>query len=108
VAIGVTLATIRQENGQVQDVHSPVQGDVRSVVKDGSAVAAGQTIVVIGPDRDAVTNALTALTLIGEPEDLPDIFPYVAGQPNMPSSVKQQAAQAAEAIKGRQNSTQLN
>ncbi|HZS48569.1 MAG TPA: HEAT repeat domain-containing protein [Blastocatellia bacterium] len=108
VGIGVTLASIRQDNGQSVDVHSPVQGDVRSIVKEGSNVTAGQTIVVIGPDQTAVNDALVALALIGEPEDLPYITPYIGGQQGMPSSVKQQAARAAEAIKSRQNSTQLN
>ena len=100
--IGVLLASIRQENGADAEIRSPMKGDVRSLLKEGTKVNAGDTIMQLGPDQETVANALTGLTLIGDSDNVPDVEHYVTGEPNMPKRIKEQAARTADALRNRQ------
>jgi biotin/lipoyl-binding protein len=100
---GTLMARIfRDAGGEVAEVRSPLPGKVRSVTaREGARVAAGDTLFVVAPDNQFVWEALRALSLIGEREDLPLIERYASGAEAVPERVKQQATQTVRAIEGR-------
>jgi pyruvate/2-oxoglutarate dehydrogenase complex dihydrolipoamide acyltransferase (E2) component len=71
----------------------------RLALKEGDAVAAGQTIAWLTPDRATVSDALQALAYIGTKDDLPAI--ESCAQANATGDLAQQAAAAAKAIRAR-------
>jgi hypothetical protein len=56
---------------------------------------------VIDPGSDQVWEALRALYLIGQPEDLPAVRPYERDVPDVSNDVRQQAQETEKAIQGR-------
>jgi multidrug efflux pump subunit AcrA (membrane-fusion protein) len=103
------VSRITNAQNEVQEVRSPLAGKLSQVVApEGAHVAAGDVVLTIAPDADFVYEALRALFLVGEAEDLPDVERYEQGVEGMPERVKQQAAQTAKAIRsrsGNKNST---
>jgi biotin carboxyl carrier protein len=96
------LARITDAQNQVVEVRSPLAGRLSEVLThEGARVAAGDLLLKIAPDAEFVFEALRALFLVGEEEDLPDVERYVAGVEGMPERIKQQAAQTAKAIRNR-------
>jgi multidrug efflux pump subunit AcrA (membrane-fusion protein) len=93
---------LQQTDGQTREVRSPLPGKIGSVsATAGTQVAAGDAVLSISPDGSFVYEALRALFLVGESEDLPDVLPFAEGVEGMPEQVKQQAAQTAKAIQSR-------
>jgi len=91
----------RQEEDK--ELRSDVPGTInRWLVPDGSEVTAGQPIVLIDPSPSEVWEALRALYLIGEPQDLPAVEQFVRGGDAVPLNVRQQAEVTARAIRARQ------
>ncbi len=107
---GTLLARISQSNQSTQsttlvEVRSPLPGKVQSVsVSVGSKILSGQTLLLINSDEDSIWEALRALSLIGERDDLPGIEPFARGEAGTSDRVKQQAAATAQAINSRHNS----
>jgi hypothetical protein len=96
------LARITNSQNQVQEVRSPLPGKLnKAAASEGARVVAGDTLLVIGPDADFAYEALRALFLVGEEEDLQDVERFAQGVEGMPERVKQQAAQTAKAIRSR-------
>jgi acetyl/propionyl-CoA carboxylase alpha subunit len=96
------LARITNGQNQTQELRSPLPGKIMSVAtREGAKVSAGDAVLTIAPDADFVYEALRALFLVGEAEDLPEVERYAQGVEGMPDQVKQQAAQTAKAIRGR-------
>jgi hypothetical protein len=69
---------------------------------DGSSVTAGDPLLTLAPSAEMVWEALRALYFVGQPEDLPLAERFIRGNPDMPDSVRQQAALTARAIRQRQ------
>jgi hypothetical protein len=93
-----------QNDGQTVEVRSPIAGRIRNMfVQTGDSVAAGREIATIDPNSDQVWEALRALYLIGQPEDLAAITPYERELPEVPDHVRQQAILAEKAIRQRAN-----
>jgi len=89
--------------GEEKEFRSEVPGTVnRWLVPDGSTVSAGQPIVLIDPSPTEVWEALRALYLIGEPQDLPAVEQFLRGGDAVPLNVRQQAEVTARAIRSRQ------
>src|SRR5713226_6454718 len=66
-----------QDGGQTTELRSPISGRIRMLsVAPGSTVAAGAEIASVDPGDEQVWEALRALYLIGQPDDLPAIRPY--------------------------------
>ena len=86
------------------EIRSPIPGRIRSVSQTGASVAAGAEIAVVDPGTEQVWEALRALYLIGEPEDLPAIRPYERDLPDIANDVRQQAVQTEKAIRMRAGS----
>ena len=99
---GGLIAKLAPSNsGPPSEIRSPIPGRIRSVSQTGTNVAAGAEIAVIDPGADQVWEALRALYLIGQPEDLAAIRPYERDLPDISNDVRQQAAETEKAILAR-------
>lgn len=89
-------------NGQAVEIRSPIAGRIRSLnVSPGQNVIAGQAVAVLDPATDQVWEALRALYLVGQIEDLPAILPYQRELSGIPDRVREQAVLTAQAIRDR-------
>jgi hypothetical protein len=64
-------------------------------------VAAGEEVATIDPGTEQVWEALRALYLIGQPEDIPVVQSYERELPETPDHVRQQAIETERAIRDR-------
>lgn len=88
--------------GQVTEVRSPIAGRIRTMsVSAGSSIAQGAEVASVDPDAEQVWEALRALYLVGQVEDLPAIRAYERDLPEMPERIKQQAVLTEQAIRDR-------
>src|SRR5579864_7728526 len=83
------------------EIRSPIPGRIRSVAQPGANVAAGAELAVVDPDAEQVWEALRALFLVGQMDDLPAIRPYERDLPDIPDHVRQQAMETEKAIRAR-------
>ena len=91
VARGALLTRIREPDGKVIELRSPLPGRINKILKtNGSQVSAGDEILNLNSDEDSVWEALRALSLIGTREDLPIIQSY-ADSPNVSDRIREQA-----------------
>ena len=87
------------------EVRSDVPGRVeRWLVADGAPVTAGQPLLELAPSADVAWEALRALYLIGQQEDLAVVQNFTRASGDMPRGVQQQAALTLEAIRARSGS----
>jgi hypothetical protein len=92
-----------QSGGQTIEVRSPITGRLRSVsVTTGQPITAGAEIATLDPGSEQVWEALRALYLIGQPEDIAAVLPYERELPDIPDHVRQQAVETEKAIGVRQ------
>jgi HEAT repeat protein len=102
IAAGKLLARITESNGQVSEVRSPLAGYLKGITaKDAAKVTVGDELVQISPEPKQVWEALRALYLIGESEDIPDIESYTHTMAHMDAQIRQQAEFTVEAIRKR-------
>ena len=84
------------------EVRSPAPGEVRSLEhKDGDAVAPGDALAELSVDKNHVWEALRALYVVGQTEDLEDVRRFTRPLPGLPESVARQAALTVHAIQAR-------
>ncbi len=83
------------------EIRSPIAGRIRSVVGTGANLAAGAEIAVIDPATEQVWEALRALYLVGQTDDLAAIRPYERELPDISNDVRQQALETEKAIQAR-------
>jgi HEAT repeats len=101
VARGTLLGRITQPDGKTVEVRSPLPGKLERIQAPINAKATqGQTLLNINSDEDSIWEALRALSLVGEPEDLPLVDRF-AKDPGQSDRVKQQAALTTKVIQGR-------
>jgi len=99
---GTMLARI-EAGGETAEVRAPVTGRVRSLAaRQGEEVTAGAELLTLDPGTEQVWEALRALYLIGNAEDLPLVESYQRPSPGLPQRIQQQAAETARAIRARQ------
>jgi HEAT repeat protein len=102
VNTGTLLARIRSDPQQANEVRSPLPGFFESkLVEDGKIVAVGEEIILLSPAEEQVWEALRALYLAGQPQDLPDIERFTGRAPHMGDRIQQQARLTVAAIKQR-------
>jgi HlyD family secretion protein len=91
------------QNGQENtEVRSPISGRIRTLtVQKGNDVAAGAEIATVAPADEQVWEALRALYLIGQLDDLPVILSYERELPEISDRVRQQASLTEKAIRER-------
>jgi hypothetical protein len=83
------------------EIRSPIPGRIRSVSQPGANVTAGAEVAVVDPGTEQVWEALRALYLVGQIDDLPAIRPYKRDLPDISNDVRQQAAETEKAIQNR-------
>ena len=84
------------------EIRSPISGRIRSLfVVPGSHLAVGVEVATIDPSDEQVWEALRALYLIGQPDDLPAIRPYQRELPEISDRVRQQALLTEKSIRER-------
>ena len=83
------------------EIRSPIPGRIRSVSQPGANVTAGSEVAVVDPGTDQVWEALRALYLIGQVDDLAAIRPYERELPDISNDVRQQALETEKAIEQR-------
>ena len=91
-----------QDGQQMIEVRSPIAGRIRTLsIAVGSNVAAGADIATVDPGDEQVWEALRALYLVGQPEDLSAIRPYQRELPEISDRVRQQALLTEKSIRER-------
>ena len=84
------------------EIRAPISGRIRTLsIATGAAVAAGADVASIDPGSEQVWEALRALYLVGEPDDLPAIRIYERNVPEIPDRLRQQALLTERAIRER-------
>src|ERR1039458_612600 len=102
---GGLIAKMQYGHEQTAEIRSPIPGRIRSVAGTGANIAAGAQIAVVDPSTEQVWEALRALYLVGQLDDLPAILPYDPGPPGVSNDVRQQAVETEKAIRGRASAT---
>jgi len=91
-----------QESAQTTEIRSPISGRLRSLsATTGQTVVAGTPIATIDPGTEQVWEALRALYLVGQPDDLPAVLAYERELPDIPDHVRKQAIETERAIRER-------
>src|ERR1700720_866794 len=91
-----------QTADRTTEIRAPITGRIRSLsVASGASVAAGAEIAAVDPSSEQVWEALRALYLIGQPDDLPAIRDYERELPEISDRVRQQALLTEKSIRGR-------
>jgi hypothetical protein len=91
-----------QNDQQFTELRSPIAGRIRTLsVAPGSTAAVGAEIATVDPGDEQVWEALRALFLVGQVDDLPSIRPYQRELPEISDRVRQQANLTERAIRDR-------
>ena len=98
---GLIAKLTAAESSQAVEVRSPIPGRIRSVAQPGASVVAGAEVAVIDPGTEQVWEALRALYLVGQPDDLAAIRPYERDVPDVSNDVRRQAEETEKAIRAR-------
>ena len=98
------IAPANSAHSPTIEIRSPIPGRIRSVAGTGANIAAGAEVGVIDPANEQVWEALRALYLIGQPDDLTAIGPYERDLPDISNDVRQQALETEQAIRKRSGS----
>jgi hypothetical protein len=83
------------------EVRSPIPGRIRSVRQPGANVSSGSEVALVDPGNEQVWEALRALYLVGQLDDLSSILPYERELPDVSNDVRQQALETEKAIQAR-------
>ena len=95
---GGLIAKLKAD-GQTVEVRSPIGGRVQEVSAPvGRQVAEGAQLATVRPAEQQVWEALRALYLVGERDDLAAIRPYERDVAEVPEHVRQQALATEKAI----------
>ena len=98
---GGLIAKINDGN-RTTEIRTPITGRIRSLsVATGAAVAAGAEVASVDPGSEQVWEALRALYLVGQLEDLPAIRIYARNVPEIPDRLREQAMLTEKAIQSR-------
>jgi hypothetical protein len=84
------------------EMRSPITGRLRTLsAQVGQQVKQGDLIATIDPSTEQVWEALRALYLVGQPDDIAAVLPYERELPDIPDHVRQQALGTEAAIRQR-------
>jgi hypothetical protein len=95
-------AAASQNAQEIAELRSPISGRIRTLsVATGANVSAGTEIATVDPGDEQVWEALRALFLVGQVDDLPAIRPYQRDVPQVSDRVRQQALLTEKSIRDR-------
>lgn len=90
------------DGSRATEIRTPITGRIRSLsVATGAAIAAGAEVATIDPGSEQVWEALRALYLVGQLEDLPAIRAYERNVPEIPDRLREQALLTEKSILSR-------
>ena len=99
VARSTLLARIREPDGKMSELRSPLLGRINKILKsNGAQVSAGDEVLNLNSDESSVWEALRALTIIGTKEDLPVVQSYVSSPTKR---IREQADLTAKILQSR-------
>jgi HEAT repeat protein len=102
VTFGTLLARIEKPDKGIEELRAPLPGVIKRVgAGEDKEIRQGETLFSIAPDGGFVWEALRALYVVGQPEDLKEVERYAQGVEHMPERIKEQAAMTALAIRDR-------
>ena len=91
-----------QNGDRITELRSPIAGRIRTLsIASGANVSAGAQVATVDPASEQVWEALRALYLVGQIEDLPAIRPYERDLPEISDRIRQQALLTEKAIRAR-------
>ncbi len=91
-----------ESNGSTVEIRSPITGRLRELrAQIGQNVATGDIVATVDPAGEQVWEALRALYLIGQPQDIAALQPYERELPDISQDVRQQAVETERAIRDR-------
>jgi hypothetical protein len=98
-------AVASQNEQRTTELRSPISGRIRALfVPPGSHVTEGAEVATVDPSDEQVWEALRALYLIGQSDDLPAIRPYQRELPEISDRIRQQALLTEKSIRERATS----
>jgi biotin carboxyl carrier protein len=84
------------------EIRTPISGRIRTLsAATGATVLAGREVASIDPSSEQVWEALRALYLVGQLDDLPAIRAYERNVPEIPNRLREQAVLTEKAIRER-------
>lgn len=98
---GGLVTKLQGEDQKIAEIRSPIPGRIRSVAQTGANLAAGDEVAVVDPGTEQVWEALRALYLVGQTQDLPAIRPYERDVRDISNDVRKQAVETEKAIQAR-------
>ena len=91
-----------QEGNRTTEIRSPITGRIRALsVATGTPVTAGGEVASSDPSSEQVWEALRALYLVGQRDDLVAIRMYERNVPEVPGRLREQAVLTEKAIETR-------
>jgi biotin carboxyl carrier protein len=91
-----------QDGDRTTEIRTPISGRIRTLsVATGATVAAGAEVASIDPGSEQVWEALRALYLVGQTDDLAAIRIYERNAPEIPDRLRAQALLTEKAIDAR-------
>ncbi len=91
-----------QDGERTTEIRAPITGRIRTLsVAAGATVVPGAEVASIDPGSEQVWEALRALYLVGQLDDLPTIRIYERNVPEIPDRLRQQALLTDRAIQAR-------
>jgi biotin carboxyl carrier protein len=97
-----TVLVKLDSHGQLVEVRAPISGHIRAIeAQPGADVAQGAQLAVLNPGDQQVWEALRALYVVGQTDDLPTIAPYKNPPREFTQRIAQQAAETEKAIQER-------
>ena len=98
---GTLLGHIQPPTGDAREIRADVPGEINHwLVSDGKSVSQGDPLVLLDPSPAEVFEALRALYLVGQQQDLPAIEPFLRSN-LVPQNIRQQAQDTSAAIRSR-------
>jgi hypothetical protein len=97
----IATAAGSAQGPQTIEIRSPIAGRIRSIAGTGANIAVGAEVAVVDPATEQVWEALRALYLVGQSDDLPAIRPYERETPDVSNDVRRQAVETEKAIRER-------
>ena len=89
-------------------ISAPLTGFLdQRLVTEGAKVKSGDALALFLPGQEQVSEALRALALLGQLDDLPDVERYGKSPSVLPDAVQKQARTAAEEIRKRSVATPI-
>ena len=91
-----------QDGVRTTEIRSPISGRIEKLfVATGANIASGADVASVEPGVEQVWEALRALYIVGQPEDLAAIRAYQRELPEIPDRIRQQALLTEQAIRQR-------